>query len=209
MPTNSRQKSAVQKKPGARPAKDDAQDGSPERPSSSVVAEQQAAVQSPDVRAQTHCFDEAMRAFHAGHYSQAMQRFEEAAKGPLREIAHSARLHARMCERRIARPALSLKTPDEHYDYAVTLINQRQLEQAEKHLLLAIAQSPKGDHLYYALALCRGLGGDLEGAYANLKRAIELQPRNRVTARNDPDFADIGQLPPLGELLYPERAPSR
>jgi hypothetical protein len=38
-----------------------------------------------------------------------------------------------------------------------------------------------------------------------MKRAIELRPQNRVAARNDPDFAEIGEQPPLAELLYPER----
>jgi hypothetical protein len=38
-----------------------------------------------------------------------------------------------------------------------------------------------------------------------MKRAIEFEPRNRTIARNDPDFAEIGQQPPLCELLYPER----
>jgi hypothetical protein len=38
-----------------------------------------------------------------------------------------------------------------------------------------------------------------------MRRAIKLQPRNLVVARNDPDFAEIGQRSPLQELLYPEK----
>ena len=81
----------------------------------------------------------------------------------------------------------------------------RRIEAAEQHLREALAQAPDNDHLYYVLALCRGWGGDLEGACAHMRRAIELQPRNRIVARNDPDFAEIGQRPPLQELLYPEK----
>jgi len=161
-----------------------------------------------DSKTQTGLYDQAVRAFQSGGYASALSLFEQAATGPLREMAHSARLHARMCAKRLARPDMSLRTPDEHYDYAIALINERRLEQAERHLLLAIAQTPKADHLFYALALCRGLAGDLQGAHGNLKRAIELSPRNRLAARNDPDFAEIGQLSPLAELLYPERATS-
>lgn len=151
-------------------------------------------------------FEQAARLFHNGDFGAAMTLYERAAAGPLREMAHSAALHARMCAKRLARPEMSLRTADEHYDYAVALINERKLEQAERHLLLAIAQTPKADHLFYALALCRGLAGDLPGAHGNLKRAIELQPRNRAAAKNDPDFAEIAQLSPIAELLYPERA---
>lgn len=173
-----------------------------------VAADRYAAAQAPGSQNQSEMFDRAIRAFQAGNYAAALKFFEKAEQGPLREMAHSAKLHGRMCAQRMAKPELSLKTADDHYNYAVTLINERKLERAEKHLLLAMAQSPKGDHLYYALALCRGLGGDLAGACSNLKRAIELQPRNRVAARNDPDFAEIAQLAPLAGLLSPERMPS-
>jgi tetratricopeptide (TPR) repeat protein len=155
--------------------------------------------------AQSRVYEQAIRAFHGGNYAAALRLFEQVADGPSREVAHSAALHARMCTRRLFRPDMTLRTADEHYDYAITLINQRHLEQAERHLLLAIAQSPKGDHLFYALALCRGLAGDLQGAFGNLRRAIEIHPRNRAAARNDPDFAEIARLSPLAELLYPER----
>jgi tetratricopeptide (TPR) repeat protein len=170
-----------------------------------AAAENAAVVEALDSQAQTRVFESAIGFFHAGNFLKARQLFEQAAKGPAREMAHSARVHARMCERRIAKHELSLGTADDLYYYAVTLINERRLQQAEQHLQRALAQIPRGDHLYYAIALCRGLSGDLEGAYAHMKRAIEFEPRNRTIARNDPDFAEIGQQPPLCELLYPER----
>mgnify|MGYP000914690246 CR=1 FL=1 len=147
-------------------------------------------------------YEQAIRAFNSGDFATAKSMFERAAMGPIPEMAHSARLHAKMCEKRLTRPEMSLRTPDEHYDYAVALMNERRFEQAERHLLLALAQTPDADHLFYALALCRGLSGDLQGAYVNLKRAIELQPQNRITAKNDPDFAEIGPQSPLNELIY-------
>jgi|GEM_PF-347626 len=211
----SRHKSALMKKPASRPAKE------PNPPPSGRAASKPAAAPAGDApsrgapgalvvdaRTQVGMFDQAVRLFHNGDFGAALTLFERAASGPEREMAHAANLHARMCVRRLNRPDLTLRTADEHYDYAVALINERQLEQAERHLLLAIAQTPKADHLFYALALCRGLSGDLQGAHSNLKRAIELQPRNRAAAKNDPDFAEIAQLPPLSELLYPERATS-
>ena len=164
------------------------------------------AAEVPDFEAQTSAFELASKHFAAGEFLKASESFMKAEAGPLLEVAHSARLHARMCEQRLARPADSLRTAEDHYNYAVTLINAGQLQQAEQHLEHALAQSPRGDHLYYALALARALSGDLQGASNHLKRAIELNPRNRTTARNDPDFADVGQRSPLRELLHPERA---
>jgi len=163
----------------------------------------------PDERQQSELFDRAMALFHSGDYVAARGVFAKAAAGPVLAMAHSAQLHITMCARRVS-PAHqpSLETPEEHYDYAIALINERRIAEAERHLAEALNRAPNADHVHYALALCHGLAGDLRGAYRHLRRAIEIQPRNRVTARNDADFAAIAQLSPLFELLYPERAAS-
>lgn len=154
---------------------------------------------------QTQVFDHAIARFQAGDFQRALRYFKEVAEGPQVELRHAATMHMRMCEQRLARPAASPKTAEDHYNLAVALINQRQLAPAEEHLRQAIAQSPNGDHLHYALALCRGLSGDLSGAFTSLQQAVTLQPRNRSLARNDPDFAEIGRRPPLADLLRPPK----
>jgi Flp pilus assembly protein TadD len=153
-------------------------------------------------REQSHLFDDAIAEFRAGRYSQARELFQAAAGGPNPGMTHSARLHVLMCEQRLGAGQVSLQTPDELYNYSIALINSRRLSEAEERLRQAAVLAPAADHIYYALALCLALRGDLHGAHANLKRAIEIDPRNRVAARNDPDFAEAGQLPPLAELLY-------
>jgi hypothetical protein len=61
---------------------------------------------------------------------------------------------------------------------------------------------PDADHVHYTLALCCGLAGDGNGACENLKRAIDLEPRNRILARQDPEFiALVPVLPALRALL--------
>ena len=69
----------------------------------------------------------------------------------------------------------------------------------------ALEHSKQNDHVYYALALCCGLKGDLKNAALQLARAIEIQPRNRATARNDTDFQALKSKPEILALLYPER----
>jgi tetratricopeptide (TPR) repeat protein len=157
-----------------------------------------------DASRQAQVFESAAVLFHSGQYHSAWELFRQAARGPSRAMVHTAQVYARMCQRRLA-AADTPRTPEEHYNLAVALVNERRFEAAEKHLRAALAQAPDADHLYYVLALCRGLGGDLAGACTHMKRAIELRPQNRVAARNDPDFAEIGEQPPLAELLYPER----
>jgi tetratricopeptide (TPR) repeat protein len=174
------------------------------RPASSAAAPE---VPAPALSSgeQSEAFESAIALFHSGQFTAARTLFREAASGPNREMTHAALSHARMCERRIGAPPAPASA-EERYNYAIALINERRFEAAEAQLRQALAQAPNGDHIHYALALCRGLSGDLAGAYTHIKRAIELHPRNRAVARNDADFADLAQRPPLADLLYPERA---
>jgi Flp pilus assembly protein TadD len=55
------------------------------------------------------------------------------------------------------------------------------------------------------LALAQALDGDMANAQQNLKRAIELEPRNRLIARQDADFAPLANQPPFDVLIYPEK----
>ena len=199
MVTISRQKSASAKR--AAPA------GGEERAAAEPRVESAATSPAPAARleSQSDLFDRAAALFQQRNYAAALVLFEQAALGPVQEVAHSARLRASMCRRRTTRSDVQLGTVEEHYNYAVVLINERNLSQAEKHLVLALAQAPQADYLFYALALARGLAGDLQAAHSYLRRSIELDSRNRIAARNDPDFAGIARLSPIAELLYPER----
>jgi tetratricopeptide (TPR) repeat protein len=152
---------------------------------------------------QEQVFEKAIGFFRGQEYARARKLFEEAAAGPSRVMAHSARLHMRMCEHRMEPDKPVLSSPEDLYNYAIALINRRELDTAEQQLKQALGQMADGDHLHYALALCRGLIGDFQGAYLHLKKAIELQPRNRLTARNDPDFHPFAHHSPIRDLLFP------
>jgi len=165
----------------------------------------QAAPQRAPGRSQMEAFQEGMRLFHARQFQQARDLFSAASSGPDRAVSHRAGLHVRMCDQRLASPGVVLKTPEDHYNYAVTLMNSRDLAGAQKHLRAALEADPSSDHVLYALAACLALSGDVHGAYENLKRAIDLQPRNRLAARQDPDFASVADQPALARLLHPDK----
>jgi tetratricopeptide (TPR) repeat protein len=146
-----------------------------------------------------------MKLFHARDLRQARELFLQAAEGPERDVAHRARLHAAMCDRRLQQAAPNLRSAEDYYTYGVAQLNARNVAEARAHLEQALRLAPAADHVYYALALAQALGGDLAGAHENMKRAIELEPRNRIMARQDADFAPLAHRPPFGVLLYPER----
>ncbi len=155
--------------------------------------------------AQLKSFEQAIRLFNARKFAQARELFAKAAAGPNREMAHNADLHVRMCDGRLEKPVVQLKTAEELYNYGIAMINTRNLADAQQHLETALKLEPAADYLYYALALCKGLAGDIDGAHENLKRAIDLEPRNRISARQDADFAGMINQPQIQQLLFPEK----
>ena len=155
-----------------------------------------------EVQKQKDTFEKANKLFQARSFSEALKLFQIAVQGPSIEIGHVARLHVKMCEQRLQREAAPLETPEDKYNFAVSLMNQKSnLDEAEKHLRAAVQAKDTADHYHYALALCLGLKGDLVGSSQHLARAIALAPNNRAIARNDPDFKEILQSQPMRELF--------
>ena len=177
------------------------------RAGESPAAEQQsAAAPRMDSASQLAAFDAAMKLFHARNFPEARTAFARAQIGPERDVAQRAKLHIAMCDRRLSRPDVDLRTADDYYNYGIALMNLRNVASAREYLAGAARLAPDADHILYALGLAQALCGDLDAAYQSLGRAIELDPRNRAIARQDPDLAHLADRPPLDALLYPERS---
>lgn len=154
---------------------------------------------------QRQTYEEAIRLFHAQKFDRADALFQKVIDGPNRTLAHHAQVHSQICRKRVQPRAVELKTAEDHYNYAITMMNARRLKEAAEHLETALHMSPQVDYLHYALAATEALQGNPQAAYERLKRAIDLQPRNRILARGDADFAGILEYPPLAMLLHIER----
>lgn len=151
-------------------------------------------------------FEAAMKLFHARKFKEARELFQEAAAGSERDVAQRSRLHTAMCDRRLLQaPALTLGSAEEYYNYGVALINARNIGEARSHFERALQIAPRSEHIHYALALAQGLAGDFAAAHENLRMAIELEPRNRMIARQDADFAPLVHQAAIRALLFPEK----
>jgi tetratricopeptide (TPR) repeat protein len=159
----------------------------------------------PNSQKQLASFESAMKHFHARRFNEARDLFEMATLGPERDVAHRARLHATICQRRVEQAPVDLQTAEDYYNYGIALLNTRKIDDARIHLERALALTPEADHVFYALAAARALSGDAIGAHDHLKRAIELEPRNRLMARQDADFASLNGQAAFQALLYPEK----
>lgn len=151
---------------------------------------------------QIQAFERAVRHFSAQQFAEALAAFAEVTKGPAADVSQRARSYIQVCERRLAVPSLKFRSADDHYNYAVERLNARDLDKARQHLASALKLQPRGEHILYTLGICCGLAGDGTGAYENLKLAIEIDPRNRVHARQDSHFAAAAEhFPNLRSLV--------
>ena len=143
-----------------------------------------------------------MQFFSRRSYADAAPLFREVAKGPAVHVADKARSYEEICLRQMARHAVEFRTAEDHFYFAVERLGAQDLKQAQAHLMDALLLQPEGDHILYTMALCCGFSGDGNGACENLKRAIDLDPRNRVMARQDSEFTSLArQFPALRALL--------
>ncbi|MBM3796543.1 MAG: hypothetical protein FJW31_21355 [Acidobacteria bacterium] len=153
------------------------------------------------VKEQASAFDKATALFKKGRFAEAKDLFVAAASGPATELAHSAQMYTKMCERRLGQHAKPPQTAEEYYTIGVSQLNRGDLAAAEGALRKALEIKPNADHCHYTLALCLGQRGELVASAHHLSRAIELQPANRIAALNDPDFHSLSQQPALREVL--------
>jgi tetratricopeptide (TPR) repeat protein len=154
---------------------------------------------------QLKAYEQAVQLFSVRKLKEARERFVEAAKGPAHHISDKARSYAQVCERRMSTAEVKLSSAEDHFNYGVERLNARDVDVAKHHLGRALSLEPEADHVLYTLALCCGIAGDGNGACENLKRAIDLEPRNRILARQDPEFSALAtQFPNLRALLSAE-----
>lgn len=163
-------------------------------------------VAKPDPR-----FTQAVQNYEAGLTAMQSHKFDKAKafltkvlEGPSKELADRARLHLNTCNQQLGRGSNTFKTPEEHYDYAVSLMNSGDYDGSRGHLEKLFKQHPKADYAVYGLAVLDALTGRIEDCLRNLQQAIRLNPANRYQARNDSDFSQMADDPRFTELLYPE-----
>lgn len=169
-------------------------------------AEALRSVADPQAEQQLKIYEEALQLFQEQKYPKAKPLLEKVISGPGKELADRARVHLRVVEQRMQRVEVPTpRTPEEHYQHGVAMMNMGRWDEAREHLLKARKLAPKADFVIYALAALDCLTGEAESAMENLKVAIQLRPENRYHARNDEDFSFLQEDPRFTELLYPDR----
>jgi tetratricopeptide (TPR) repeat protein len=150
-------------------------------------------------------YEAGLRAMQEHKFDKAKPYFQKVVAAPSRELADRAAVHLNTCNQHLERSsATQFKTTEEHYDYAVSLMNVGDYVTAREHLDKLLKQAPKADYVIYGLAALDCLTGHVEDSLRRLDEALRLSPQLRFQARNDSDFQNLAEDPRFTELLYPD-----
>jgi tetratricopeptide (TPR) repeat protein len=149
-------------------------------------------------------YEAGLKSLQTHKYDKAKAYFEKVAAGPSPELADRAHVHLATCNQQMSRVSTSFKTPEEQFDYAVSLMNMGDYVTARENFDALTGNYPKLDFIWYGAAALNCLTGHFPEAIGNLSEAIRLNPANRYQARNDSDFRNLADDPRFTELLYPD-----
>jgi tetratricopeptide (TPR) repeat protein len=148
-------------------------------------------------------YESGLRAMQEHKFEKAKGYLQKVVGGP-KELADRANVHLSTCNQHAEKAANQFKTPEEHFDYAVSLMNLGDYVTAREHMEKLSNQVPTADYVAYGMAALDCLTGHVEDSLRHLDEAIRANPALRFQARNDSDFQNLAEDPRFTELLYPD-----
>jgi len=149
-------------------------------------------------------YEAGLRAMQEHKFDKAKSHLQKVISGPSRELTDRASVHLNACNQQLERVTTQFKSAEEHFDYAVSLMNVGDYVAAREHLEKLSKQVPAADYVSYGLAALDCLTGHVEDSLRHLDAAIRVNPTLRFQARNDSDFQNLAEDPRFTELLYPD-----
>jgi tetratricopeptide (TPR) repeat protein len=149
-------------------------------------------------------YEAALRLMQDGKYEKAKAAFEKILEAGAGEFADRIRMYMNACMQQVSRGKAAFASIEERYDYAVSLLNDGNYQDARDEFEAIVKQDSKADYAFYGLAVLGSITGDSQSCLEHLTEAIRRNPRNRIQARSDSDFQNMADDPRFTELLYPE-----
>ena len=149
-------------------------------------------------------YEQGLKLLQTQKFEKAKTLFEKVIESGISELSDRAKVHISICNQQLDHNQNTFCTPEEHYDFAVSLMNLGDFVTAREHLENLSSQRPTLDFIWYGLAVLECLTGRTHESLQHLAEAIRLNPGSRFQARNDSDFRNMADDPRFTELLYPE-----
>jgi tetratricopeptide (TPR) repeat protein len=149
-------------------------------------------------------YEGALRLMQEGKYEKAHAAFNQMLAASPSDLAERIRMYINACLQQISKGKTTFLSDEERYDYAISLLNEGNYEDARGQLKQIITENDNADYAFYGLAVLSSMTGDAHNCLEHLTEAIRLNGKNRIQARADSDFQDMADDPRFTELLYPE-----
>jgi tetratricopeptide (TPR) repeat protein len=173
-------------------------------PHKAATKKKQAVTEDPRHAQAVQSYEAGLRALQERKFEKAKASLQKVLTGPSKTLCDRASVHIHTCDQHLEKPSLQFKTPEEHFDYAIWLMNSADYVSAREHMERLLKQNPKVDYVLYGLAALSCVTGHVEEALKTLGEAIRLNGALRFQARNDSDFQNLAEDPRFTELLYPD-----
>ncbi len=149
-------------------------------------------------------YEQAITLMGTGKYTEAHAAFSKLLEGAPHDLADRIRMYIAACVSQIHQGTSEFRTHEERYDFAISLLNHGQYEDAAEHFKQILLDNDSADYAFYGLALLSSLTQSSHECLQHLEQAIKLNPMNRIQARGDSDFSNMADDPRFTDLLYPE-----
>ncbi len=145
--------------------------------------------------------EQAVEAFERGFRALQQRQFERAAQALTavlrdfpeeKELQDRARVYLSICARQSGAPARP-RTFEERLNAATVAINRGAPAEALGLLRQLETDRPDSDHVQYLFCVALTGAGDAAGALEHLRRAVELNPENRLLSAADADLETLRQ----------------
>ena len=141
-------------------------------------------------------FETAHKAFWKGDYAKALSGFEKLADQDGLDNTFTDRLlsYIDVCKKRIDNENNSEpKSAEELYLAGVIELNRGEVDDAIGYLKKSIGKDKKNDAYHYTLACAYAIRGEAAETTRTLKTAIEMNPDNKIFARNCTEIAKLAK----------------
>ena len=117
------------------------------------------------------------------------------------ELHERAQLYIRVCERQIAPPDATPKTPEEQVYAATLALNTGNTDRAIALATAALQRDAENDAAEYLLGVALATRGDGKGAMTHFARALDLNPDIRDAIAKEPELQALRETDELQALM--------
>src|ERR1700756_3971852 len=118
-------------------------------------------------------YQSAVQLMQEGKFEKARAAFEKLIANAPPELLERSREYLAVCERNAKQSQLAFATLEEQYDYAISLLNTGDYEDAGDQLESILKKDAKADYAHYGLAILDSMTGQAEECLEHLIAAIE------------------------------------